>query len=397
MHKGKVNVQRHTPNLVSIAVRELSPLRAIDTVAIGNGLDAVGGSRSGLLALLGVRFDEKAHKEVTRRMLADRLDINDREGPVYLEYLRQRGQIGDIQAHRKDLAGSPHAWLPGATSLCNLNKEVGGCERTANKELSNLQGSKRALEEHGERQAQSGNGVVRVLFTWLASKIIIEQAEPERCTYHERMDQAVKDAEDPNGRSHVLDTSPHAKHGACMMISLEGRALLSLCENNHRIDNLVKLGQVEPISIKGQPTLPQLSLSLNPAHVGNALNKSPGETKGVVNRSRHSHKSPHRVDGQENVVSKHKVLEGPGLCNCVRLAVGIVVGDMHRGCIDGSNCERDGGGERCLEPGLGNCEGRVRIWPGNQRLWLDVYEIVCQRPNAGSCKPNGCHICACCV
>lgn len=73
------------------------------------------------------------------------------------------------------------------------------------------------------------------------------------------MDSRVEEAEHPDGGGHEAHSSPHAEHGAGVVVSLEGGAALSLGQNDSRIDNLVELGEVEEVSVESESLVPQSS------------------------------------------------------------------------------------------------------------------------------------------
>lgn len=70
------------------------------------------------------------------------------------------------------------------------------------------------------------------------------------------MDCRIDQREDPDGRGDVTDTGPHAHHGAGVVVSLQGRALLALGQDNRSIQHFVELGQVEDPAQVGQSLIP---------------------------------------------------------------------------------------------------------------------------------------------
>ena len=82
------------------------------------------------------------------------------------------------------------------------------------------------------------------------------------------MNGRVDQAEDPDRRCHVTDTGPHAHHRAGVVIGLQGGALLALGQNDHRINNLVKLGQVEEPAEVSKTLVPKAT---NISRVGHAV------------------------------------------------------------------------------------------------------------------------------
>lgn len=82
------------------------------------------------------------------------------------------------------------------------------------------------------------------------------------------MDEAVEKEEDPDRRAHVLDSDKETPTGSHMMVSLQGRALLSLQEDDGGIDKLVELGDVEPPAVKGEPLVPESTELIGFGEVG---------------------------------------------------------------------------------------------------------------------------------
>lgn len=76
------------------------------------------------------------------------------------------------------------------------------------------------------------------------------------------MDTGVDQDEHPDGRGHEAHTSPHAEHGAGMVVLLEGGAALALGEDDGRVEDLVELGEVEPPAPEGKAFVPDA------AHIG---------------------------------------------------------------------------------------------------------------------------------
>lgn len=70
------------------------------------------------------------------------------------------------------------------------------------------------------------------------------------------MDKGVEEAEDPDGAGHVPHTSPHAHHGASMVVSLQSRAVLALGQDNEGIQDLVELAQVEDPTVEVEALAP---------------------------------------------------------------------------------------------------------------------------------------------
>lgn len=76
------------------------------------------------------------------------------------------------------------------------------------------------------------------------------------------MDTGVDLNEHPDGWGHVTNASPHRKHSSGVVVLLESCAALSLDQNNNCVENLVKLGEVEPPAPKCEALVP------HPAYIG---------------------------------------------------------------------------------------------------------------------------------
>lgn len=84
----------------------------------------------------------------------------------------------------------------------------------------------------------------------------------DNISYHQSVDEAVDEDEHPNGRAHVANTGPHAKHSAGMVIGLQGRAPLALGDNDESVQDLVELAKIEDPAPESQSLIPQ------PANIG---------------------------------------------------------------------------------------------------------------------------------
>lgn len=73
------------------------------------------------------------------------------------------------------------------------------------------------------------------------------------------MNEAVDEDKHPDGRAHVAHTSPHAKHCARMVVGLQSRATLALCDNDERVQDLVELAQIEDPAPESETLVPQSS------------------------------------------------------------------------------------------------------------------------------------------
>lgn len=125
-----------------------------------------------------------------------------------------------------------------------------------------------------------------------------------------------------------------------MVVSLESRTTLSLREDDSRIDNLVKLGQVEEVSVKRKTLIPHPaaleSRDSRPRRGSGGVGDSVFRSRGAVHLTQrvddandavgavdgrdgaretgvHADEGPGRVDGQEDVVQHHQPAEGGGL------------------------------------------------------------------------------------
>lgn len=77
--------------------------------------------------------------------------------------------------------------------------------------------------------------------------------------YHKSVDEAVDEDKHPDRRAHIAHTSPHAQHGACVVVRLQSRAALALCDNDEGVQDLVELAEVEDPTPEGQSLVPQSS------------------------------------------------------------------------------------------------------------------------------------------
>lgn len=58
-------------------------------------------------------------------------------------------------------------------------------------------------------------------------------------THHERVNARVDKRKHPDGRTHVPDAGPHTEHCTRMVVRLQCRAALALCNDNQRVNHLV--------------------------------------------------------------------------------------------------------------------------------------------------------------
>ena len=178
------------------------------------------------------------------------------------------------------------------------------------------------------------------------------------------MDEAVDEDKHPDGRAHVAHTSPHAQHSASMVVGLQSRAALALCDNDEGVQNLVELAEVEDPTPEGQPFVPQSSnvgrvrVAVR-AHVdervlglpdvdGRVVGSSVTEPSravdlahrvcdtceavgvvearpGVSESSVHGDEGSEAVDREDNIVEDNEGLEEGLACNPPRLVVTLTV------------------------------------------------------------------------
>lgn len=218
------------------------------------------------------------------------------------------------------------------------------------------------------------------------------------------MDERVKEDEDPDRYRHEADARPHAQHGTSVVIGLQSRAELALCEDDESVKDLVELAQVEEPAVEGQTLVPQTAGS---EAAGTAIRAKDGrgvssirlpglglwvEEGGVAEAGRtvdaadrvdeasnargaerahdgatksvkHAPPGPGRVDGQEDIVENDENAEEEGLADSPRLlAVRFVVGvqKLSGNGVDG----RDGDGHAEVQSSvvdvIGNVERRGR-------------------------------------
>lgn len=71
------------------------------------------------------------------------------------------------------------------------------------------------------------------------------------------MDPRIDEDKHPDRRAHETDARPHAQHRASMVVRLERRRALALCQNDEGIDDLVELADIEDPAPESQPFVPQ--------------------------------------------------------------------------------------------------------------------------------------------
>lgn len=87
------------------------------------------------------------------------------------------------------------------------------------------------------------------------------------------MNSRIDQGEDPDRSCDVTDTCPHAHHGTGVMVRLQGRALLTLGQNDDGVKDLVELGQVEDPAEEGQTLIPETT------KIGGVRNTSCSQTE----------------------------------------------------------------------------------------------------------------------
>lgn len=77
------------------------------------------------------------------------------------------------------------------------------------------------------------------------------------------MDERVEEAEDPDGRGHVTNTTPHSQHSSRVVVGLERRAHLALGENDQGVEDFVELAEIENPSVECQTLVPKPAWGLS--------------------------------------------------------------------------------------------------------------------------------------
>lgn len=216
------------------------------------------------------------------------------------------------------------------------------------------------------------------------------------------MDEAVDEDEHPDRRAHVAHASPHAQHSAGMVVCLQSRAALALCDNDESVQDLVELAEVEDPAPEGQSLVPQSSnisgvgVSVR-AHVdervlglpdvdGRVVGCSVAETSrsvdlahrvgdagkavgvveagpGVHKGSEHGDEGGEAVDGERDIVQDDEGLEEGLACNPPRLVVTLAVpGVQAEDDEDVGGGEQEGhlGAHRKVEEPWRDAEGRAK-------------------------------------
>jgi hypothetical protein len=115
----------------------------------------------------------------------------------------------------------------------------------------------------------------------------VVRVQTPRMPYHESVDEAVDEDKHPDRRAHIAHTSPHAQHSACVVVGLQSRAALALCDNDEGVQDLVELAEVEDPTPEGQSFVPQSSnvsrvwVAVR-AHVNERVLRLPDVNGGVV-------------------------------------------------------------------------------------------------------------------
>lgn len=284
-----------------------------------------------------------------------------------------------------------------------VDKEVHGGEGAADDKLDDLHRGQGALDAVGDADADGREGVVGV---------------------HERVDERVEDGKDPDRGRHVADARPHAHHGAGMVVRLQGRAFLSLCEDDDGVEDLVELGQVEQPAEEGEARVPQtahihrvrrvaigelvLRVQHGPLVAVLVVDGGVPETSRPVDLAqrvdgihetmsitgqrrakglRHADKGPRGIHGQKDIVQYNEQLEQARLADGPRLVVAGLVDAVEQDDgdgVDGGDSYRDadveggrphiGGDVERLQPRVLDGRRRERRWVRGgreleERLW----------------------------
>lgn len=70
------------------------------------------------------------------------------------------------------------------------------------------------------------------------------------------MNTRVDEDEHPDGGCHEAHSSPHGQHSAGVVVLLESRATLALCEDDSRVEDFVEFGEVEPPTPESETLVP---------------------------------------------------------------------------------------------------------------------------------------------
>lgn len=144
---------------------------------------------------------------------------------------------------------------------------------------------------------------------------------------HQRVDKRVEHNKDPNGGTLVSDTTPHTHHGTSMVVTLQKTRWPTFQQNDDSINDLVKLGDVEPPAKQSQvlvsgcllkDTTFQVAYSVNEIYqntFGVGLDQNLADCSGKGRQ--HSKKSPHGVGAEKDIVQENKKLEQAESCNAV--------------------------------------------------------------------------------
>jgi hypothetical protein len=230
----------------------------------------------------------------------------------------------------------------------------------------------------------------------------IEQPRLKEDTHHHGVDARVYERKHPDRGRHVAHSGPHAHHGACVVVGLEGGASLSFGNDDGGIEDLVELGEVEEPTPEGKAFVPEpsnirrvwnaIAVQMNKrvlglplvecGVVGGRIAESSravdlaqrvdgayyGVALGIVGKcvlqgAHHGNAGDEGVDGQKDIMSNDEGAEGASLADCPGLVsaasiVGVQRDDrcsvhggdgqgnlvVERGVVDGV-----GDGKRVLE------------------------------------------------
>lgn len=205
------------------------------------------------------------------------------------------------------------------------------------------------------------------------------------------MDERVEEGEDPDGRGHVSDASPHAHHGTSVVVSLESGGPFALCEDDGGVEDFVELGEVEEEAKVGESTVPETAdvcsirqslwsemvsrvrvchgPSVGTGIVDGSVAESPGPVDlaetvddgcrggshglvwpGEPEGADHAEKGPERVDGEEDIVEDDEEPEGAGLADGPGTVVSAAVEAVDVGDCAGVS-GRDGDGDSRVQEG----------------------------------------------
>lgn len=179
----------------------------------------------------------KVLKEILERQKLLRLGLEVRLEEKGDEKISQGTQINDVDGEREKLALGGETRTHGfGLVVFVINKRVGGRQNASSDNLGDLRGCQRRLEDLGHPDLERRQRVVEV---------------------HDCVDEGVEDDKDPDGWGGKPDACPHGEHGSRMVVGLEHRRGFALGQNDHGVDHLVELGQIEPVAVVVEARDPQ--------------------------------------------------------------------------------------------------------------------------------------------